>query len=412
MGSIARDAVGDILLGYSKSGRCSDPGIYVAGRTPSLPAHTLQDETVVVNGAGAQTDTSNRWGYYSAMRVDPTDNCTFWYTNEYYTVTRPFDWSTQIASVKFPTCAGTSTLYKFGDVFDSVGLDGSCRGCVKEVMPSGTTVRDLPDGSGYTTTTGTAFDVAGNLYVTNWDFGTVSKLNNGNVVNAAFLNPANDGQTHPESVRAVGTKADLSDLRLWSEAAACTCVLVYDSAGSLLTTIHVSGGTDWIEFLTPNILVYTNEGTAIKAYDISTSTQLPDVITTLSGYRAFQLRAGHPSCLSTCILPDPYLLVADNDYAVLVDPTPWLASHGSVPGVVKTKYPLPGIPDNYALAIDPDARHFWAGSLTDGNVVQVDICTGKVGYSWSYGTDGGGGLTVWGGLGLCLVILVRARVKE
>ena len=401
MGSIARDMFGDILVGYSSVRFCSDPSIYVTGRTPSDPPNKLEDETVVVNGAGAQTDTNNRWGYYSAMRVDPTDNCTFWYTNEYYTVTRSFDYSTPIASVKFPTCPGVSTLYEFGDVFDSVGLDGSCRGCVKEVKPNGTTVRDLPDGSGYNTTTGTAFDVAGNLYVTNWDFGTVSKLDkNGNVVNAAFLNPVNDGQSHPESVRAVGTKADLSDLRLYVGGPACTCVLVYNSAGGLVNTIHVSGGTDWIEFLTPNILVYTNEGTAIKAYDISTSTQLPDVITTLSGYRAFQLRVGHPLCsLSSCSLPDPYILVADYDYAVLVDPTPWLKNPiGSVPGVVKTKYPLPGIPDNYALAIDPDGIHFWAGELTGPHVLQVDICTAKVGYSWS-ASPISGGLTVWGGLG-------------
>ena len=56
----------------------------------------LEPEVSVVAGTGSQPDTSNRWGDYSAMRIDP-DGCTFWYTTEYYMVTQRFDWSTQIA---------------------------------------------------------------------------------------------------------------------------------------------------------------------------------------------------------------------------------------------------------------------------------------------------------------------------
>ena len=56
-----------------------------------------------MTGAGSQPDTSNRWGDYSAMRID-RDGCTFWYTQEYYTVTATFDWSTRIASAKFSDC--------------------------------------------------------------------------------------------------------------------------------------------------------------------------------------------------------------------------------------------------------------------------------------------------------------------
>ena len=56
---------------------------------------------------GSQPDTSNRWGDYSAMRIDTNDGmhgCTFWYTTEYYMVTQRFDWSTRIASAKFSNC--------------------------------------------------------------------------------------------------------------------------------------------------------------------------------------------------------------------------------------------------------------------------------------------------------------------
>ena len=106
MGSIARDNVGDILLGYSESN--SNPVVYpsiaLAGRMATDTPSQLSDEVVVVAGTGSQTDTSDRWGDYSSMRIDPGDNCTFWYTTEYYLMTQSFDWSTEIASAKFPGC--------------------------------------------------------------------------------------------------------------------------------------------------------------------------------------------------------------------------------------------------------------------------------------------------------------------
>ncbi len=112
MGSVARDKVGDILVGYSKS--CGDtcqggtptyPSIAIAGRkvNDKVGLGKLEGEVKVVAGAGSQPDTSNRWGDYSAMRIDQ-DGCTFWYTQEYYQVTQAFDWSTRIASAKFSNC--------------------------------------------------------------------------------------------------------------------------------------------------------------------------------------------------------------------------------------------------------------------------------------------------------------------
>ena len=103
MGSIAADRNDDILAGYSVSSSSLYPSIAVAGRVKSNPAGTLEAEVPVVAGTGSQPDTSNRWGDYSAMRLDP-DGCTFWYTTEYYMVTQRFDWSTQIANIRFAGC--------------------------------------------------------------------------------------------------------------------------------------------------------------------------------------------------------------------------------------------------------------------------------------------------------------------
>lgn len=352
--------------------------------------------------------------YFGIAEIDSNGNPVAGIYYVEYKLTGPYEFAINELSVTVPTpCPPPNTqgaAYLYGDVFDSVGSLGGCQGCVKEVMPNGTPVRNLPDGSGYNTTAGTAFDVAGNLYVTNWGFGTVSKLDKtGAVVNAALMTPANNGQVEPESIRAVGILPNLSDLKLYVGGPACACVLEYNSAGVLQRTINVAGagntlGTDWIEFLTPNILIYTGEGNDIKAYNIATNTQLPDLINSLPGYRDYQLRVGHPaspSCgVPSCNLPDPYILVADNNYALLIDPTPWLSANpiGSVPAVLSQTYSLPGVVQDFALAIDPDNLHFWTGDLQGDIVWQVNTCSAQIGYSWAPGL-GSGALTVWGGLG-------------
>ena len=45
------------------------------------------------------------------MSVDPVDDCTFWYTNEYLKSSGTFNWSTWIASFKFSTCGSTTPVH-------------------------------------------------------------------------------------------------------------------------------------------------------------------------------------------------------------------------------------------------------------------------------------------------------------
>ena len=105
MGSIAMDQDGNIAVGYSISGTNLYPGIRYTGRLATdVPLGQLQAETSIINGAGSQTQPLTRWGDYSSISVDPVDDCTFWYTNEYLQSSGIFNWSTRIASFKFPTC--------------------------------------------------------------------------------------------------------------------------------------------------------------------------------------------------------------------------------------------------------------------------------------------------------------------
>jgi hypothetical protein len=110
MGSIASDQSGDLAIGYSASSSSLHPGIRYTGRLPGDAAGTMpQGEGTIITGAGSQTGGLTRWGDYSSMTVDPADDCTFWYTNEYIPANGSFNWHTRIASFKFPSCGGTAT---------------------------------------------------------------------------------------------------------------------------------------------------------------------------------------------------------------------------------------------------------------------------------------------------------------
>lgn len=107
MGGIAIDQYGNIGLGYSASSTTLYPSIYTTGRSINSitpPGVMDQAETHLQVGGGSQTGIS-RWGDYSSMAVDPNDDCTFWYVNEYYPITAPYSWSTAIGSFYFKnTC--------------------------------------------------------------------------------------------------------------------------------------------------------------------------------------------------------------------------------------------------------------------------------------------------------------------
>lgn len=110
MGSAAMDRKGNIAVGYSVvNGVDVYPGIRYAARKAGDPLGQLPlGETTIIDGTGVQLTTNSRWGDYTSMNIDPVDDCTFWYANEYYTAagqaTSPAGWQTRIASFRLPGC--------------------------------------------------------------------------------------------------------------------------------------------------------------------------------------------------------------------------------------------------------------------------------------------------------------------
>jgi Protein of unknown function (DUF1573)/Abnormal spindle-like microcephaly-assoc'd, ASPM-SPD-2-Hydin len=108
MPAIAMDSNQDIAVGFSRSGSGAGqfPSIVYAGRVPSDAAGTLESEVVLKAGAGSQRSGFKRWGDYSSVTIDPSDDCTFWFAEEYQKADGGFNWSTAIGSFKFAGCAG------------------------------------------------------------------------------------------------------------------------------------------------------------------------------------------------------------------------------------------------------------------------------------------------------------------
>ena len=109
MGSMAMDGSGNMALGYSVSSNSLFPSIRYTARTTADPLGTLSaNEQQIKAGAGSQTHSSGRWGDYSQMSVDPIDECTFWFTTEYYQSTGNASWRTHVGSFRLPTCTGAN----------------------------------------------------------------------------------------------------------------------------------------------------------------------------------------------------------------------------------------------------------------------------------------------------------------
>jgi hypothetical protein len=147
LSSIAQDNSGNIAIGFSQAGTTQRADIKIAGRTNNVQnSGTLNEgEALMFAAAGSQLGGGGRWGDYSAMNVDPVDNCTFWYTQEYYAVSSNSGWSTRVGKFRFPQCSdapkgsiqGTVTNCATGAVINGASINAT-GGFNRVSNPSGT----------------------------------------------------------------------------------------------------------------------------------------------------------------------------------------------------------------------------------------------------------------------------------
>ena len=108
MASLAMDKEGDIAMGMSAVSPTLKPSVWYTGRVPEDPLGKMAAPSVAVEGSAVQSNGHHRWGDYSSMSIDPDDDCTFWYSQEYYDRKvggkASIDWSTRLTSFKFDRC--------------------------------------------------------------------------------------------------------------------------------------------------------------------------------------------------------------------------------------------------------------------------------------------------------------------
>jgi hypothetical protein len=121
MGAAAMDRAGNIGLGFSLGSPGMRPAIgYTGHAVTDAPGVMGQGEAVAASSGGTQAG-SVRWGDYSSMSVDPADECTFWYTNEYIPADGVSNWRTRIFSFQLPGCAASAD-YAIWPALDEIAV--------------------------------------------------------------------------------------------------------------------------------------------------------------------------------------------------------------------------------------------------------------------------------------------------
>ena len=248
MGSAAMDHSGNIAVGYSVSSTALNPAIRFTGRAPADPLGTLGTELNIQTGTGSQLTGLSRWGDYSSISVDPTDDCTFWYTTEYLKANGTFNWSTRIANFKFAGCSIAPDFALAATPASQTVTAGNPASYTATVTPNGGytgtvsfSVAGLPAGATATFTPTT---------VTTSGTTTVAVATTSTVAAGSYpltITGTDGTLTHTASVTLVVTAPVVGDFAISATPASQT--VAAGSATSYTATITPSGGfTDTVTF--------------------------------------------------------------------------------------------------------------------------------------------------------------------
>jgi hypothetical protein len=249
--------------------------------------------------------------------------------------------------------------FTLNNIFVSTGA-----GTVLEYTPTGTLVQTLTCGGCSSYMTGSAFNAAGDFFVTRFSNSQVQKFNNLGVDQGTF----GSGYQTPESV--VIDAAQNVYVGMVGGG-----IRKFNSAGAFQAESIANTRVDFMDLAADQTtMLYTQEGGEVRRVNVATDTALSDFSTAVDNAFALRIRS------------NGQVLVADGADIELLN----------ADGTDNRTYDVAGAGLWFALNLDPDGTSFWSAT-TDGLIARFDIATGNVLTSWNVAGNGGTwGLAIYG----------------
>ncbi len=111
MGSAGIDQRGNIAVAYSRSSSTTFPSLIYSERRTCDALGTMGAEQTFFAGTGSQTGGGNRWGDYTAIAIDPSNEDSLWFTGEYYSATSASTFKTRIGKFAITPCAAAPEVH-------------------------------------------------------------------------------------------------------------------------------------------------------------------------------------------------------------------------------------------------------------------------------------------------------------
>ncbi len=367
LGSIAMNASGDIGLAYTVSNSTMYPSIYFTGRRSSDPIGAMTVAEGIIQTGAASITGATRWGDYSAINVDPTDNLTFWTTNEFIgTYGGTWPWSTKIASFKFANNPSVVTTAATAITGTGATLNGT-------INPNGlATTYHFEYGTTITYGTNTATISAGSGTTTSNVNSPVSGLISGTAYHYRLVGVNSDGTTYGSDMTFIPGGANVAT----TAAATITMTTaisggnVISDGGSPVTVRGVCWGSAANPTITDN---HTTDGSGLGIF-ISSLTGL--TANTLYHLRAYATNANgtfYGNDLNFTTLCGIYTLPFTESFSGTTIPSCWSQvdhqGNGQIWtfGVITGQSPNPALTGNYAF-LNSDA-------YGTGNSQNADLVT-------------------------------------
>ena len=332
MGSVAMDGSGDMAVGFSVSGSTIHPEIHYTGRLAGDPLGQMtQGEGTLINGPGSQSGQGlSRWGDYSAISIDPSDDCTFWYTNEYLPNNGAFNWKTRIGSFKFANCtpSGASDFSIAANPSSlSIVQGGNGTYTVSTAVTSGSAQSVSLSASGLPTGAGASFNPAS---VTAGSSSTMTVTVGSTTPTGTYtitVTGTGTSATHSTTVTLVVTAPAPNDFSIAANPSSLSIVQGGSGSSSISTTV-TSGSSQTVSLSAgglPSGATATFNPSSVTAGASSTMTINVAATTAAGTYTVTVTGTGTSATHSTTIT---LTVVVPSDFSISANPTSLSISQG------------------------------------------------------------------------------------